>query len=240
MHTSKLAGTVGAILLAAGSGSRMQGTVADKILASLNGRPVFVHSVQAFLDSGVVDSITIVYRDATQRKALEAGLATLDLKGKDVLWAEGGAERQDSVLNALKAQPVGCTHVFIHDGARPLIRPAAIQALSKAVLHDQAAVLAHPVVDTIKRIPTAGALQQAELEDLERTRLWAMETPQAFAFARILQAYEHVREQGLRITDDTAAAAMIGLKTTLVPNDRPNPKLTTPADLDYAEWLLNR
>ncbi|HKK19335.1 MAG TPA: 2-C-methyl-D-erythritol 4-phosphate cytidylyltransferase, partial [Opitutales bacterium] len=82
--------------------------------------------------------------------------------------------------------------------------------------------------------------RQADLEDLQRDRLWAMETPQAFRHADILEAYRHVNEQGLQITDDCAAAASIGIRTTLVENPGPNPKITTAADLDYIDWLLSR
>jgi 2-C-methyl-D-erythritol 4-phosphate cytidylyltransferase len=229
-----------AILLAAGSGSRMQGRVADKILAPLNGLPVIGHSIQAFLRSGIVDRFTIVYRDQAQQAALQETLSALELAGTAVNWVRGGGERQDSVYNALQVQAADCAYVYIHDCARPLVAVAALRALQTATLRDQAAVLAHPVTDTIKRIASADQLEQTELEDLERARLWAMETPQAFAYAKILQAYTHVRAAGLTITDDTAAAATIGLHTTLVPNQTPNPKITTPDDIHYAEWRLQQ
>jgi 2-C-methyl-D-erythritol 4-phosphate cytidylyltransferase len=216
----------------------MQGTVTDKTLAPLNGLPVLCHSIRAFLASGCIDRFTIVYRDAAQKAELEDALRQIDLQGTPLDWALGGDERQDSVYNALRIQPEFCTHVFIHDSARPLISTDSIQALHTAVLRDHAAVLAHPVTDTIKRIPTAEQLTQTELEDLDRSRLWAMETPQAFALPDILKAYQHVHDFGLRITDDTAAAATIGLNTTIVPNHAPNLKITTPEDLNYAAWLL--
>jgi 2-C-methyl-D-erythritol 4-phosphate cytidylyltransferase len=218
----------------------MQGAVADKTLALLNGLPVLCHSARAFLDSGCIDRFTIVYRDEAQQAELQAALDQIDLQGKPLDWALGGNERQESVYNALRKQPAGCMHVFIHDSARPLISIDSIQALHHAVLRDRAAVLAHPVADTIKRIPDATRLEQTELEDLERNRLWAMETPQAFALPEILNAYQHVRDTGLHITDDTAAAATIGLRTTIVPNHTPNLKITTPHDLSYAEWLLQQ
>ena len=137
-------------------------------------------------------------------------------------------------------QPTSCTHVLIHDSARPLISIKSIRALHRAAIRDSAATLAHPVVDTIKRIADPKQLNQTELEDLERSRLWAMETPQAFALPEILKAYKHVRINKLHITDDTAAVARIGLKTTLVANDTPNIKITTADDLSYAAWLLHR
>ncbi len=226
-----------AILLAAGSGSRMQGTVDDKVLAPLAGEAVIVHSVRAFIQSGVTRHFTVVFRDKAQRTRIKTALQPLDCTAN---YVPGGKERQDSVFNALEAQPEDCAYVFIHDCARPLLSASAIQALHQAVQTSRAAVLAHAVADTIKRIPQAGQLVQTELEDLERPRLWAMETPQAFAYSDILKAYKHVRDNGLTITDDTAAAATIGLKTTIVPNSQPNPKITTPADLDYIEWLLRK
>ena len=229
-----------AILLAAGSGSRMQGSVADKILAPLNGLPVIGHAIQAFVRSEIVDRFTIVYRDPAQQAQLDAALCAIDLAGKPVNWVRGGSERQDSVYNALQAQAADCAYVYIHDCARPLVSVEALHALQAATIRDQAAVLAHPVTDTIKRIAAPGQLEQTVLEDLERARLWAMETPQAFAYDQILQAYTHVREAGLTITDDTAAAATIGLCATLVPNQTPNPKITTPDDIHYAEWRLQR
>ncbi|MGJ8650540.1 MAG: 2-C-methyl-D-erythritol 4-phosphate cytidylyltransferase [Opitutaceae bacterium] len=229
-----------AILLAAGSGHRMQGSVEDKILAPLNGEPIFLHSIRAFLEAEIVDQFTIVYRDDAQRVALSEALSQLDLQHVSITWTIGGKERQDSVYNALDLQSEDCDYVFIHDCARPLISSCALRALNQAVRADNAAVLAHPVIDTIKRTPIDGSTRQIELEDLERNRLWAMETPQAFDYAQIFNAYKNVRAKGLAITDDTAAAATIGLNTTLVPNDRPNPKITTPADLQYAEWLCRQ
>ena len=213
----------------------MLGSVSDKVLTTLAGTPVIVHCARAFIQSGVATHFTIVFRDETQRSQIETALKALDCT---LTFVSGGTERQDSVFNALQAQGEDCEHVFIHDCARPLIAPEAIQALERAVRSDRAAVLAHPVTDTIKRIAEPNQLNQVELEDLERTRLWAMETPQAFAYQDILKAYTHVRKKQLVITDDTAAAATIGLKTTIVPNANPNPKITTPADLNYIEWLL--
>ncbi|MEM7789808.1 MAG: 2-C-methyl-D-erythritol 4-phosphate cytidylyltransferase, partial [Verrucomicrobiota bacterium] len=184
-----------AILLAAGSGSRMQGTVEDKILTRLAGLPLINHSISAFVKSGVINQFTIVYRDIEQRKALEAIVIQIELKDIPVKWIHGGSERQNSVYNALITQPENCEYVFIHDGARPLITATAIQDLHRAVLNGGAASLAHPVADTVKRIADPKQLFQTELEDLDRDRLWAMETPQAFAFNKILSAYENVRSK---------------------------------------------
>ena len=227
-----------AILLAAGSGQRMQGQVEDKILAPINGQPALVYSLKAFDRSCVINSYLIVYRDEIQKKAIEAIIAAHDFGHLEIQVVLGGAERQLSVMKALDAIDENCDYVFIHDCARPCITTKAIKDVYSAVQEDQAASLAHPVVDTIKRTEAANELRKLSLEDLDRSRVWAMETPQAFAFKNILKAYQNVIKKKLTITDDTAALATIDLKTTLVPNKSPNPKLTTPTDLTYIEHLL--
>ena len=228
-----------AILLAAGSRQRMQGRVDDKVLTALNGKPAIAYSIEAFVNSGVADEYLVVYRDEAQKALLAEALSAHALSHLKIQSVVGGQHRQDSVIHALNVVSERCEHVFIHDCARPCITSEAIRALYQAVQQDKAACLAHPVTDTIKRIANPDELKQAELEDLDRSRLWAMETPQAFHFSSILKAYQNVVAKGLTITDDTAAAASIGLHTTIVPNTAPNPKLTTPADLAYIEHLLN-
>lgn len=229
-----------AILLAAGSGRRMQGEVADKVLAPIHGKPAIVYSLQAFVDSCAIDQYVIVYRDETQKAEIESIIQENGFSHLKITGVRGGTERQLSVLHALNVIDESCDYVFIHDCARPCVTRDAIQRLHLAVQEDQAACLAHPVVDTIKRTSAPRETRKQELEDLDRSRLWAMETPQAFSFKSILEAYQKVIKNMLQITDDTAAAATIGLKTTLVPNAEPNPKLTTPADLAYIKHLLNK
>ena len=229
-----------AIILAAGSGSRMQSTVADKMLALLNGLPVICYSIRAFVASGCVKQVTVVYRDEDQKTALKEALGPMDLNELPLAWVPGGKRRQDSVYQALLHQPEKCSHVFIHDGARPLVPANLIRTLHTAVLKDQSATLAHPVTDTIKRTSIREQLRETQLEDLDRSRLWAIETPQAFDLELILKAYELVNRKGLEITDDTAAISALGLGTTLVPNDTENIKITRPEDIDYAEWKLSK
>lgn len=212
----------------------MQGTVSDKILAPLNGKPLVTYSLMAFIESGIVENYILVYRDPAQKEALESAIASIS-SALQIQWVQGGSERQDSVRNALEAAQ-GSRFVFIHDAARPFVSPKALRSLNDAVQEDQAAVLAHPVNDTIKRLPDPTTLQKTKLEDLERNRLWAMETPQAFAYTDILKAYQKVCAEGRQITDDAAAA--LDIPITLVHNPDPNPKITTPSDFAYAEALL--
>src|SRR4051812_32104202 len=100
-----------AILLAAGSGRRMRGAVADKVLAPLAGRPVFAHCADAFAASGIADLFVVVYRDTRQLRALARWMPT------PALLVAGGRERQDSVAQALAALPPDIAYVFIHDCA---------------------------------------------------------------------------------------------------------------------------
>ena len=222
-----------AILLAAGSGSRMGGAVADKVLARLGGLPLFSWSAAAFMRSGVADLYVVVHRDQRQMLELSA------LAPTPCLLVRGGKERQDSVLNALRALPDDIGFVFIHDCARPLVRPEQLAALHRIVRREHAVVLAHRVVDTIKehRLTSGGG---SRLRTLDRSRLWAMETPQVFSRDLITRAYARVAERGRRITDDAQAVEQLGHAVALLQNDRPNPKLTTPADLPHLEFLLAR
>jgi 2-C-methyl-D-erythritol 4-phosphate cytidylyltransferase len=216
-----------AILLAAGSSTRMAGAVADKILAPLAGRPVFAHSAAAFAASGVADFYVVVYRDQRQMLTLSAHAPT------PCVLIQGGAERQDSVAAALAALPPDITHVFIHDCARPLVQPEQLIALYKIVRREHAVVLAHRVTDTIKKHRPG-----AHLRTLDRDRLWAMETPQVFSRELIARAYARVAKKKLRITDDAQAVESLDHPVALLENSQPNPKVTTPADLAYLEFLL--
>ncbi len=218
-----------AILLAAGSGTRMQGTVEDKVLAPLAGRPVFSWSASAFMQSAIADLYVIVYRDQRQMMELSAYAPTPSV------LVHGGRERQDSVTAALAALPADIEHVFIHDCARPLIRAEQLVGLHKIVRKEQAVVLAHRVTDTIKE-----HRDDAKLRTLDRSRLWAMETPQVFSRDLICRAYAKVAAKKLRITDDAQAVEALGHPIALLENTSPNPKLTTPADLPYLEFLLQR
>ena len=220
---------IAAILLAAGSSKRMQGAVPDKVLALLGGRPVFAHTVAAFQASGVADYFAIVSRDPAQLHELMCYAPT------PAIFVDGGKERQDSVAHALEALPPGIDYVFIHDCARPFVQPEQLVALLKIVRRENAAVLAHRVTDTIKEHRGEGRLRT-----LDRRNLWAMETPQVFAFDLIARAYARVHARRQHITDDAAAVEQLGHPVALLENPHPNPKLTTPADLAYFEFLLSQ
>ena len=216
-----------AILLAAGRSRRMDGSAPDKILAPLAGKPVFAHSAATFYRSGVVDTFIVTYRNQQQMVELSAYVPT------PTLFVPGGDERQDSVAAALAELPDDVKYVFIHDCARPLVRPEQLVALHKIVRREDAVVLAHRVTDTLKQHRGEGRLRT-----LDRDRLWAMETPQVFSRPLICRAYAAAAQRKLAITDDAAAVELLHHPIALLENPHPNPKLTTPADLAYLEFLL--
>lgn len=227
-----------ALILCAGSGTRMKGTAEDKVLMRLNDKPVLHYSMEAFAESGEVRTLCLVCRDEAQRKAIEAVTGPFAEK-LAIIYAIGGKQRQDSVLKGLQALPKGAAHVFIHDAARPLVGIKNIQAVGASVRQHGAAVLAHPVADTIKQVPPNAEIGMPSfLIDQPRHLLWAMETPQAFELGLILEAYRMVIKEKLTVTDDTAAVTMLGRQVAIVPNENANPKLTRPDDVPALESAL--
>lgn len=228
------------ILLCAGKGSRMRRSVPDKVLAVISGRTVFERSLDAFMRSKVVDRLVITFRSPAQQKLL---LRALNLvKGAQrlpVTWVRGGKERQDSVEAALAAVPTEVSLVMIHDCARPLVNPAMIRRLATAAGKHGAAVLGHRITDTIKETHGRPG-RPALLRTIDRDRLWAVETPQAFKRSLICRAFALIREKELTVTDDTQAVELAGGRVAIVENSLPNPKITSPADIQLVEFLLTR
>jgi 2-C-methyl-D-erythritol 4-phosphate cytidylyltransferase len=220
-----------AIIVAAGQGTRM-GPGVDKLFLDVAGRPVVTHTWQRFNDAPGIDEIVLVVRGGMQP-------AFAELAGKFKLikphrFVVGGAERQDSVWNGLEAISPTAEIVAIQDGARPCPSQALIAATLEAARETGAAVAAQAVTDTIKESDDGKTIAR----NLDRAKLWAVQTPQTFRVEVIRRALAEVRRRGLRITDDTAACELIGQPVRLVAGDRPNPKVTLPADLPHVALLL--
>tara|TARA_Y100000588_G_scaffold1969_2_gene2896 strand:+ start:5104 stop:5817 length:714 start_codon:yes stop_codon:yes gene_type:complete len=228
-----------AILLCGGTSNRMQGKVEDKILAELGGKLVFDYSLKAFEEAGDVSEYTIVYKDCIQRSVLEERFEILT--EKPVTWVKGGKRRQASVMNALNKLSPDTDYVLIHDCARPLVQPEALHEVYTATIKEKSACLAHRSIDTIKEASkVTNCLKQVDLRNLDRRRLWEMETPQAFAYKVIFKAYQRLEKEEIEVTDDTAAAIHFGYRITLVENRFPNLKITRPEDLAIAEVMLQQ
>jgi 2-C-methyl-D-erythritol 4-phosphate cytidylyltransferase len=149
-------------------------------------------------------------------------------------FVAGGAERQDSVWNGLQALSPQAELVAIQDGARPCTTEELIAATIQAARETGAAVAGQSVTDTIKE--TADG--QTITRNVDRSKLWAVQTPQTFRVEVIRRALAEVRSRKLHVTDDTAACELVGQPVRLVASATPNPKVTTPADLPYVGLLL--
>ena len=222
-----------AVIVAAGKGTRM-GPGVDKLFLEVAGRPVVAHTWQRFHDAAGIDEIILVVRDGMQSAFAELAQQFKLTKPHRVVI--GGAERQDSVWNGLAALSPAAQIVAIQDGARPCTSAELIAATIAAARETGAAVAAQPVTDTIKE--TADG--QTIARNVDRSRLWAVQTPQTFRVEVIRRALAAVRERKLQVTDDTAACELIGQPVRLVTSAAPNPKVTLPADLPYVGLLLKQ
>ncbi len=220
-----------AIIVAAGKGTRMGANV-DKLWLEVAGRPVIAHTWQRFNDAKCVDEIILVVRDGMQSAFTELA-ARFNFK-KPFRLVAGGAERQDSVWNGLEALSPQTEIVAIQDAARPCASEELIAATIAAARETGAAVAAQPVTDTIKESDDGKLISRT----LDRSKLWAVQTPQTFRVAVIRNAIATARRNNLVLTDDTAACDLIGQPVRLVAWPVPNPKVTRPEDLDYVNLLL--
>jgi 2-C-methyl-D-erythritol 4-phosphate cytidylyltransferase len=221
---------VSAIIVAAGSSRRMG---FDKLFAPLAGKPVLWHSLKAFNDTKAVDEILVVTRedamDQVEKLVAQGGLA----KVKKII--SGGPERHISVWNGLQAvDSRGSEFIAIHDGARALVTPELIEACLNLARTHGAASCASQIPDTVKR----ASIEQMVTESVERTGLWAMQTPQVFSSGLILQAYAALMAKHEMVTDEVSAVQKLGKKIALLKNDDWNLKITFPHDLELAEHVL--
>ncbi len=221
---------VSAIIVAAGSSRRMG---FDKLFAPLAGKPVLWYSLKAFSDTKEVDEILIVTRDERMDEVEQLVSVHKFLKVTKVI--SGGAERHLSVWNGLQAvASKDSEFIAIHDGARPLVTPQLIRACLELAETHGAACCASQIPDTVKR----ASIEQMVTESVERTGLWAMQTPQVFSSGLILQAYAALMVKHEMVTDEVSAVQKLGKKIALLKNDDWNMKITFPHDLELAEHVL--
>jgi 2-C-methyl-D-erythritol 4-phosphate cytidylyltransferase len=222
---------VSALIVAAGKGTRM-GQSVDKLFLEIAGRPVLAHTWRQFERADSVQEIVLVVREDTEDLVRQLA-ARFGFKKPFVLVA-GGKERQDSVWNGLLALSPASEIVAIQDAARPCTSEALIAATIQAARQVGAAVAAQQVTDTIKESRNGKLIERT----VDRSKLWAVQTPQTFQIEIIRRALSEVRNRRLSVTDDTAACELIQQPVQLVVSSCPNPKVTRPEDLPYVEMLL--
>ena len=215
---------LGAIIVAAGSGQRI-GAI-DKIFTPLKGKPLLAWSVDICQSCDLVQQVWVALSD----RNLEMGQRLKEERG----WSKvtvylGGARRQDSVREGL-CRLKDCDWVMIHDGARPFLTVGLIESGLDLAKETGAAVAAVPVKDTIKLVDESGVIR----ETLERDKLWAVQTPQVFAFEIIAEAYQKLL---VEVTDDAASVEQLGYEVKLYMGNYNNVKVTTLEDLALAEVI---
>ena len=219
--------TCGAVIVAAGTASRMGGI--DKVMAPLQGEPMIVRTVRTFQNCDAISEIVIVTRE-------DLILPITDLcrempKVKAVVC--GGKSRQESVGRGLNALSDKVKLAAVHDGARPLITWQVIDRTVRAANTYGAAAPAIPVKDTIKVVEG-----RVVKHTPDRATLFAVQTPQVFDFDLLRGALKKAEMDGAAVTDDCSAVELMGMSVKIVEGDERNIKVTTPMDLKIAEMLL--
>lgn len=218
-----------AILVAAGQSRRMG---FDKLFAELGDRSVLAHSLQTFEDSPCIDEIIVVTSEERR--------PTIEAWAKDYQWKKlshvvlGGRLRHLSVLEGLKIVASTTEYVAVHDGARPLLAASDLERCCVLAKEHSAAACARKITDTVKRVDGNHRVTGS----VDRTNLWAMETPQVFDLQLLLSAYDFVCKQDALVTDEVSAVELLGEGVYLSENLKPNLKITFPQDLELATHLL--
>lgn len=219
------------IIPAAGQGKRM-GAGKNKLLLELNSIPVLIHTLKVFEEDKQCNGIILAIHPQDEA---EFALLVKKYGLKKVLdFVPGGKERQDSIYNALKtAKSTGI--ILVHDAARPFILKEHIHQLVAKAQETGAAIIGVPAKDTMKVIR-----QNHVSETIERSSLWAVQTPQAFHISILLNAYQQAEKDGFIGTDDSSLVERIAQPVSMVEGDYDNIKLTTPEDLFFAEAILKK
>ncbi|MEH7494699.1 2-C-methyl-D-erythritol 4-phosphate cytidylyltransferase [Neobacillus niacini] len=219
------------IIPAAGQGKRM-GAGKNKLLLELNNIPVLIHTLRVFEEDELCQGIILAVNplDTEEFKYL-----LNKYKVKKVMdLVPGGKERQDSIYNALKTIKNDGI-ILVHDAARPFILKEHIHRLLDTAQETGAAIIGVPAKDTMKTVGN-----HVVMATVERSSLWAVQTPQAFRFSILFKAYEHAEKEHFIGTDDSSLVERISHPVTMVEGDYDNIKLTTKEDLFFAQAILKK
>jgi 2-C-methyl-D-erythritol 4-phosphate cytidylyltransferase len=222
---------VNSAIIVAGGNSRRMGS--DKLTSLLRGKPVVAHSLDKFERCDLIDEIILVIR-SDRRLEFEQIVRTFGSK-KITKIIDGGKERHFSVWNGIRHLSAASEIVAVHDAARPLVSPELIRRAVVLARELGAISLAAPIVETLKRADLAGNV----IDNVDRTGLWSMQTPQIFRANWLADAYKRVIDSGLAVTDEVSALQEAGYPVRLLENPHWNIKITFPRDLELAERLMD-
>jgi 2-C-methyl-D-erythritol 4-phosphate cytidylyltransferase len=219
------------IIPAAGQGKRM-GAGKNKLLIELNGLPVLIHTLRVFEEDESCDGMILAIHPQDEAEFI-ALLKKYNIHKVQSL-VPGGKERQDSIYNALKmVRNDGI--ILVHDAARPFIQKEHIQRLTEKANETGAAIIGVQAKDTMKTVR-----DETVVETVDRSSLWAVQTPQAFRMSILLKAYQKAECENFLGTDDSSLVERIPHPVIMVEGDYDNIKLTTPEDLFFAEAILKK
>jgi 2-C-methyl-D-erythritol 4-phosphate cytidylyltransferase len=223
-----------ALIPAAGRGQRM-GLAIEKQFLQLGGKPLLAYTLAQFEAVPIIDRIVVIVPSGRETFCHQEIVAPEGLR--KVTHIVAGAEtRQGSVMAGFSCLGEDVDVVVIHDGARPFVPPAVIQAAVDAALADGSAVAAIPESDTLKRVSRAGAV----IETVDRRNLWRAQTPQAFRRAILQRALAYATEHNLVATDEASLIEWLAWPVRIFPGSIWNFKITSPDDLVLAELLLGQ
>jgi 2-C-methyl-D-erythritol 4-phosphate cytidylyltransferase len=222
----------GAVIVAAGQGSRLGGSV-PKAMRNLAGRPLYAHSLEAALGCPLVEEVVLVVPGDYCGSVAEQSQA--NPTSKTVRIVEGGDSRQQSVMRGLSALKESVEWVAVHDAARPLVTSALFREVIDLARKQGGALCAHPATDTIKRQEGG-----RPLITIPRSELWHAETPQVFRHSELKDCLEKCELAGIQVTDEAEAMERHGHSPALYHNTSPNPKISTAADWLWAESLFGQ
>lgn len=219
-----------AIIPAAGTGVRM-GCDTPKQFLSLEGVSIFIHTVRKFARSAVVDAIDLGVRpDDMERVRRDLARESI---AKPLTVMAGGATRQETVERALFAAPPDTEIVVVHDAVRPFIELELIARVVEVARRDGAAILGVPSIDTVKQVE-----RQLILGTIPRERIVLAQTPQAFRYAMLRDAFSNARQEGFMGTDESSLVERLGVNVTVIMGSDRNIKITKPSDLPLARLYL--
>ena len=215
-----------AIIVAGGKSQRFG---KNKLLQPLLGKPLIYHTLKPFLETPKINEIILV----SSLKAEEIFTNSEENPKKNIIFTQGGKERQDSVKAGLKKISPQTEIILIHDGARPLTTQKHIHQCIEKAKQYQSCSIARKITETIKI-----AKNNLTNETPNRENFWIVETPQGFQTQIIQNAYSQNTSSTNTFTDETSAVEKLGIKTYLIENQSPNPKITYPKDIASIEALL--
>ncbi len=226
-----------AVVVAAGSATRMGSAAVRKPLLELAGRPMLEHACTA-LDAARLVAEIIVVAHPGDVETIERWCCDRAAFDKVRGVVTGGAERAESVARGVRWCSFGVDVIAVHDAARPLVRPEAVDATIARAAETGAALLAVPVRDTLKQAAEGGT---SVTGTLDRSSLWAAQTPQCFAARAFREVLERAAADAFAPTDDAALWERYRGPVAVVEGDPSNIKITTPKDMELAAaWLEAR